>query len=79
MSALALCLGCALAAWQLRRTDTARAAPPGALGLVVPWLASAVIVWLLTGLTRDEWIGFGACLLAGSAIYFVARRSRRAT
>jgi amino acid transporter len=65
VSALALYLGCALAAWRLRG------------GGVVPWLACAVIVWLLTGLTRDEWLGFGACLAAGSLIY-VATRSRRA-
>jgi len=55
--------------------DTARRSPFGA---VVPWLACGVIVWLLTGLTRDEWLGFGACLAAGSLVYVVTR-SRRAT
>nr|MBA3271047.1 amino acid permease [Acidobacteriota bacterium] len=75
VSALALYLGCALAAWQLRRTDvtgrdTARRSPfGGPFGAVVPWLACGVIVWLLTGLTRDEWLGFGACLAAGSLVY----------
>ncbi|MBA3271046.1 MAG: amino acid permease, partial [Acidobacteria bacterium] len=84
VSALALYLGCALAAWQLRRTDvtgreTARRSPFGdPFGAVVPWLACGVIVWLLTGLTRDEWLGFGACLAAGSLVYVVTR-SRRAT
>ena len=54
VSALALYFGCALAAWRLRqrgvawRRAVAFACP---LGGVVPWLACAVIVWLLTGLT----------------------------
>ena len=78
VSALALYLGCALAAWRLGRTNR-EAIPASPVAAVVPWLACAVIVWLLTGLTGDEWIGFGACLAAGSAVYFVARRSRRAT
>lgn len=71
VSALALYLGCALAAWRLRRADPAGSV----MGSIVPWLAAAVIVWLLTGLTRDEWLGFGACFAAGSALYFVARRA----
>ena len=79
VSALALYLGCALAAWQLARMgivgDGASVRVP--LGRVVPWLACLVIVWLLTGLTRDEWLGFGACVLVGSLLY-VATRSRRA-
>ncbi len=79
VSALALYLGCALAAWQLARMgiagDGASFRVP--LGRVVPWLACLVIVWLLTGLTRDEWLGFGACVLVGSLLY-VATRSRRA-
>jgi amino acid transporter len=66
VSALALYLGCALAAWRLRRGGVS----------VVPWLACGVIVWLLTGLTRDEWLGFGACLAAGSLVYLLTRRRR---
>ena len=76
VAALVLYLGCALAAWRLRsRAVTA----PGGLGFrvpfggAVPWLACAVIIWLLTGLTRDEWLGFGVCLLAGTLVYLVAR------
>ena len=75
VSALALYLGCALAAWRLRQTGH------GAEGAgfrvpfagVVPWLAVAVIVWLLTGLTRAEWFGFGACLAIASLIYSTSR------
>lgn len=68
VSALALYLGCALAAWRLRESGVG----------VVPWLACGVIVWLLTGLTREEWLGFGACLAAGSFVYFLTRRRRLA-
>lgn len=84
VSALALYLGCALAAWRLRQMgvqgDPSTALRAGGsgfrvpLGGVVPWLAGAVIVWLLTGLTRDEWIGFGLCVGAASLVYVATRR-----
>lgn len=80
VSALALYLGCALAAWRLRAFGvSSEGTTPFRVPLapVVPWLACAVIVWLLTGLTRDEWLGFGACLAAGSLLY-AATRGRRA-
>jgi amino acid transporter len=76
VSALALYFGCALAAWRLRQLGI-NAAGTGfrvPFGSVVPWLACAVIIWLLTGLTRDEWIGFGACVAAGSVVYAVQAR-----
>jgi APA family basic amino acid/polyamine antiporter len=69
VSALALYLGCALAAWRLRQGGVS----------VVPWLACGVIVWLLTGLTRDEWLGFGVCLAASSLVYLLTRRRRLST
>ena len=79
VSALALYFGCALASWRLRRLGVTGEGtafrvplPSTALGAgapVVPWLACAVIVWLLTGLTRDEWLGFGACVLIASLVY----------
>lgn len=69
-SVLALYLGCAVAAYRLRARD----GESGGWRAVVPWLACAVIVWLLTGMTRAEWIGFGACLALGSVIYLVAAR-----
>ena len=78
VSALALYLGCAVAAWRLRSTAPAGAAAGARLPLagVAPFLAVPVILWLLTGLTRREWIGFGACVAAASAVYLVARRWR---
>jgi amino acid transporter len=96
VSALALYLGCALAAWRLRQLGVAPAEGPavegapagsraaerkstamafrGPLGAVVPWLACAVIVWLLTGLTADEWLGFAASLAAASLVYLFVHR-----
>jgi amino acid transporter len=78
VSALALYFGCALAAWRLRRLhvegDGAGFRVP--FGGVVPWLACGVILWLLTGLTRDEWFGFAACVAAGSLVYGITRGRR---
>jgi amino acid transporter len=77
VSALALYLGCALAAWRLRVLGVSI---PGSvpfripLARVVPWLACAVIVWLLSGLTRDEWLAFAVCVAAGTALYTATRR-----
>jgi len=62
VSALALYFGCAAAAWRVGQSP------------IVPVLACAVIVWLLTGLTAGEWVAFGACLVAASIVY-LARRS----
>jgi basic amino acid/polyamine antiporter, APA family len=79
VSVLALYLGCALASWRLRqlgieggRTGTAFRVP---FAGVTPWLACAVIAWLLTGLTASEWLGFAVCVILASLPYFVARRA----
>jgi amino acid transporter len=73
-AALALYLGCAVAAWRLRSTAPAGAPGPSLpLAGIAPFLAVPVILWLLTGLTRGEWIGFGACIAVASALYAVAR------
>lgn len=78
-SALAVYLGCALAAWRLRargfKSDGTGFRVP--FGAVAPWLASLVILWLLTGLTRDEWVAFLACLLVASVLYGAAGRTTR--
>jgi amino acid transporter len=67
VSALALYFGCALAAWRLTGSR------------IVPVLAGIVIIWLLTGLTRDEWLGFGVCVVLATLVYAVTagRRSSR--
>jgi APA family basic amino acid/polyamine antiporter len=56
-AALALYLGCAIAAWKLGQSP------------IVPVLACGVIAWLLSGLRIDEWIGFGACIAIASLVY----------
>jgi amino acid transporter len=66
VSALALYFGCALAAWKLA-TDGAT------LSRIVPWLACAVILWLLTGVTATEWTGFGVCVAGATAVYAIAK------
>lgn len=82
VSALVLYLGCALASWRLRATGvTAEGQAPFRVpfAAVVPWLACAVIVWLLTGLAFGEWIAFGVCVAVGSLLYVVrtARQPRQ--
>jgi APA family basic amino acid/polyamine antiporter len=72
VAALALYFGCALAAWKLRRDGIST---PGAtpftvpFASVLPWAACLVILWLLTGLTLNEWIAFGVCVAIGSVLY----------
>jgi amino acid transporter len=65
VSALALYFGCALAAWRLHRRS------------IVPVLTCLVILWLLTGLTLQEWAGFGISVAAAAAVYAVTAQSRR--
>ena len=66
VSALALYFGCAAAAWRVGQSP------------IVPALACGVILWLLTGLTPDEWLGFGACIVVASLVY-LARQSTVST
>ncbi|MEO8678057.1 MAG: APC family permease [Vicinamibacterales bacterium] len=78
VSALALYFGCAVASWRLRQLGiegegTAFRVP---LGGIVPWLACGVIAWLLTGLTRDEWLGFGVCLGLATVVFVFTRPTR---
>jgi len=82
VSTLALYLVCCIAAWILRRRDV-RAEEgipfriPG--GPIVPVLAVAVIVWLLSSATAREFLVVGAVLAAAAALYVVsgAHRARR--
>lgn len=78
VAALTLYLGCAVAAWRLRAGGmTGAAASAGVpLGGVAPFLAIPVILWLLTGLARDEWLGFGTVVALGSLVYLVTGRRR---
>ncbi len=71
LSALVLYFGCALASWRLGQRRSAAA--------VVPWIACAVIVWLLTGVSSIEWLGFAICIVVATMIYAVARAATKAT
>jgi basic amino acid/polyamine antiporter, APA family len=77
-SALALYLGCAVAAWRLRAHPSVGASTGVRLPLAgaAPFLAVPVILWLLTSLTGREWLGFGGCIAAASLVYVVARARR---
>ena len=66
IAALALYFGCAVASWRLKARPTN----------VIPWLACAVIIWLLTGVTRNEWLAFWACVAVASMIYALTRRQK---
>ncbi|HWJ24438.1 MAG TPA: amino acid permease [Gemmatimonadaceae bacterium] len=74
---------CCVAAAELRRRDVRAGGVPfrvPAAG-VVPWLALAVIAWILWGLKLEEWIAAGLIVVAAVVVYLVtipARRSRAA-
>ncbi len=72
ISALALYFGCAVAAWRLHSSAPGTATPSLA-ARVSPWLACAVIAWLLTGVTRGEWLAFGICVAVASLLYLATR------
>jgi basic amino acid/polyamine antiporter, APA family len=77
VAALALYLGCALASWKLRQMNVGGGGVtvPGAAAL--PWLACAVILWLLTGVSAVEWLGFLICVAIASMVYAVTRAATR--
>lgn len=77
IAALALYFGCALAAWRLHAMDPSGAAPSPVMR-VAPWLACAVIAWLLTGVTRWEWVAFGVCVAVATVVYIAATGRRAA-
>ena len=79
VAALALYFGCALASWRLRAAGVTGAADRTAvpLGAVAPFLAMPVILWLLTGLTQAEWIGFAAVVVMSSLAYMLTRTKSR--
>jgi APA family basic amino acid/polyamine antiporter len=80
LAALIVYLICCLAAIQLQRRDIrdGGAVPfklPG--GPVIPLIASAIVVWLMTASTRQEVLAMGGMLVA-EAILFLLMRGRRA-
>jgi amino acid transporter len=74
ISGLALYFGCAAAAWRLHSADLSPDSAPTLVVRTAPWLAGAVIAWLLTGVTRGEWLAFVSCVGAASLVYALTRR-----
>ncbi|HEY0038702.1 MAG TPA: APC family permease [Longimicrobium sp.] len=81
LSTLLLYAACCVAAWELRRRGVATgggtpfrvpAAP------VIPWLALAVIGFMLFSVTLTEWAWVIGVLAAAAAIFFITRGSRAA-
>jgi amino acid transporter len=80
IATLIVYLICCLAAIELRRRDIRDegAIPfkvPG--GPVIPILASAVVVWLMSASTRQEVLAMMGMLVAQTVLYFWMRASRR--
>ena len=81
LSTLIVYLICCLAAIQLRRRDIRDegAVPfkiPG--GPVIPLIACAIVVWLMTASTRQEVLLMGAMLAAEAVLFLLMRAARRA-
>ena len=79
ITTLIVYLICCLAAIQLQRRDVRDegAVPfkvPG--GPVIPLIASAIVVWLMTASTRQEVLAIGAMLLAETALFLLVRARR---
>jgi basic amino acid/polyamine antiporter, APA family len=78
LNALLAYLGCAAAAWQLRRRDVRTSGEPFRIpgGATVPVLAMLTVLGLLSSITLDEWRAFGIALVVVTGIYFGTSRSR---
>lgn len=80
ISTLLLYGTCCVATWQLRRRDVRAGGTPfrvPAPALVIV-LALAIIGWLLSSVTREEWIALVVALAAASVVFAVARGRRPA-
>jgi basic amino acid/polyamine antiporter, APA family len=71
--------GCCAAAWQLRRMNVRGGGVPFRVpgGAVVPVLALAIIAWLLTGLSVNEWKAIGIVLVIAVLLYVATTGPRR--
>ena len=76
---LIIYLGVVLSSVKLRRKETATTEKtfrvPG--GIIVPLLAAAGIIWLLSNLTRNELTGIGLFMIVFSIIYFTMKQVKR--
>ncbi len=65
--------------FQLRRKNVRTGGDPFVVpgGPVVPIAAAAVLIWLLSTATREEWLATGITLLLASALYGASSITRR--
>ncbi len=81
IAALFVYLGCAAAAWQLRRRgvadDTSVPIEPIPGSRFAPPLAALIILALLTEVTAEEWVVSALTALVGLALYYFAHLRRR--
>ena len=70
---------CCLAAGELRRRDVRAGGIPFVVpgGAIIPWLAVAVIGWILWGLKREEWLAAGLVILVAMGLYVATAAARR--
>lgn len=70
---------CCLAAVELRRRDVRAGGIPFRVpaARVVPWAALAVIVWMLSSVTMNEWLAALAIVTGAALVYVVTLPSRR--
>ena len=78
VSVLLMYGACCAAAWQLRRRGVAQGGTPFQVPLpwLVPWLACAVILWMLSDVHTDEWGALALCLVVAIVIFLVTRGNR---
>jgi amino acid transporter len=77
VSASLVYLGCAAAAWKLRRTNVRQTdGAPFTIpaGSVAPVLAVVAILFLLSSVTAQEWGVLGMVVVVASLLYMVANR-----
>ena len=74
VSVLLLYLLCCVAAWVLRRRDVRAGGTPFRVpgGALVPALACAVILWLLTGATLGELVVVGVVIAAAALVFLLS-------
>jgi APA family basic amino acid/polyamine antiporter len=73
-------LGCCVGAWELRRRDVRGAGEPFRVAgaAVVPFLACALILYLLSSVTLREWSVLAATVAVAIVVFLVTRGRRRA-
>jgi basic amino acid/polyamine antiporter, APA family len=80
VTALLVYAACCVAAAELRRRDVRSGGIPFRVpgGAAVPWLALAVIGWILWGLRAEEWRAAAVVVAAAAVVYLATARTRRA-